>query len=347
MTDTIYQAAIIGLGFIGGADQVSGDNVGQKVSNLDGTHSVALSNHPCVDLVAGSSRDLGRRERFARRTEARTYSDWRELLAQEELDIVSVATYTPSHAEISIACAEHGVRVIYCEKAIATRLSDAERMLEVCRENGALLVINHNARFSPNCRRLRDLILANQLGELTSASVQWSTGRLGGVGTHVIDALCMLTSRRVLAVSGTLDLSGRPDCRGPKFRDPGAWGVIQLENGLMVTVNAPDYGNVPLQICINGTAGRAITDRSQVTIDYENDNEQQWPPSNDGKTSMDRAVGEIVAWLNDGTPFPYAADEAAGTLEAVVGFHVSHARNAAWVELPLLGVDRDREVLSA
>ena len=41
------------------------------------------------------------------------------------------------------------------------------------------------------------------------------------------------------------------------------------------------------------------------------------------------------------------ADLIPGTLEAVVGFHVSHARNAAWVELPLLGVDRDREVLSA
>ena len=61
---------------------------------------------------------------------------------------------------------------------------------------------------------------------------------------------------------------------------------------------------------------------------------------------MDRAVAEIVAWLDDGTPLPYSAAEAAHTLEAIVGFHASHARDAAWTELPLSGADREREVLS-
>ena len=46
MTNATYRAGIIGLGFIGGADQVSGDALGQQVSGLDGTHFDALSNHP-------------------------------------------------------------------------------------------------------------------------------------------------------------------------------------------------------------------------------------------------------------------------------------------------------------
>ena len=53
MTKT-YRAGIIGLGFIGGADQVSGDALGQQVSGLDGTHLEALAENPCVALVAGS-----------------------------------------------------------------------------------------------------------------------------------------------------------------------------------------------------------------------------------------------------------------------------------------------------
>ena len=87
-----YKAGIIGLGYIGAADQVSGDVLGQQVADLDGTHLGALDGHPQVEVVAGSSRDEGRRERFAARTGARTYADWRELIEREELDIVSVAT---------------------------------------------------------------------------------------------------------------------------------------------------------------------------------------------------------------------------------------------------------------
>ena len=90
-----------------------------------------------------------------------------------------------------------------------------------------------------------------------------------------------------------------------------------------------------------------MTNRAEVTIEYWDGQQQQWPRPDDGKTSMDQAVAEIVDWLDNRTPFPYAAAEAVRTLEAIVGFHASHARNAVWTELPLAGDDRDREVLSS
>ena len=167
-----YRAGIIGLGFIGGADQVSGDALGQKVEDLDGTHFDALNNHPRIKLVAGSSRDPGRRERFSKRCRAVPYANWKEMLERESLDIVSVATYAPTHAEISIAGAGHGARAVYCEKPIATRAGDAERMINACESNGVLLVINHQRRFNPNGHKLRDRIAQGDLGELTSVSLQ-------------------------------------------------------------------------------------------------------------------------------------------------------------------------------
>lgn len=346
MSNATYRAGIIGLGFIGGADQVSGDALGQRVPDLDGTHFASLSNHPRVDLVAGSSRNPGRRERFAQRAGATTYADWNAMLAQESLDIVSVATYAPIHADPTVACAKHGVRAIYCEKPIATRLSDAERMIEACAEAGALLVLNHQRRFNLNHRRLRELIAGGGLGDLTSGLLQWGSGRLGNVGTHMIDALLMLTGRKIEAVSGTLDLAGKPDCRGPAFRDPGGWGVLKLGGGIMVPVDAGDYAAVPGQITLNGTEGRAISDGSSITLEYWDGRRDHWDSANDGVSGMDRAVSEIVTWLDDGSEFPYPASEAFDTLEAIVGFHASHARNAAWTELPLSGADRDREVLS-
>ncbi|MDE3001278.1 MAG: Gfo/Idh/MocA family oxidoreductase [Gemmatimonadota bacterium] len=346
MAGKTYRAGIVGLGFIGGADQVSGDAIGQVVSDLDGTHVDALTGHPRVAVATGASRDEGRRERFEARTGAPAYADWREMLAAESLDIVSVATYAPFHAEVTVACARQGVRAVYCEKPVAIRVSDAERMLEACNDAGALLVVNHNRRFQSNARRLRDVISGGALGELTSASMQWGTGRLGNVGTHFIDTMQMLTGRAVEAVSGMLDLSGKPDCRGAQFRDPGGWGMLRLERGLICTVDAADYGTLPPRISVHGAEGSAVLDGRDAVLEFRDGRREAWPDPEGAVSSMDRAVSEIVDWLDGKAAFPYAASEAVRTLEAIVGFHVSHARNAAWVDLPLAGQDRDREVLS-
>ena len=347
MNSSTYRAGIVGLGFIGAADQVSGDALGQKVEDLDGTHLDALAHHPRVELVAGSSRDQGRRERFVKRTGARVYHDWKEMLEREALDIVSVATYAPAHAEISISCAVHGVRAIYCEKPLATRVVDADHMVQACEEKGALLVVNHNRRFNPNGHRLRAAIERGDLGALTSVSLQWSSGRLGGVGTHVLDATCMLTGRQIQAVAGSLDLAGRPDCRGPQFRDHGAWGLLRMDDGLMVTMDAADYSRLPLQIALNGTEGRALTADDGVAIEYWDGRREDFPSQLDRTSSMDRAMAGIVEWLNEEAPFPYPAAAGTAVLEAIVGFHVSNDRGGAWVDLPLQGADREREVLCA
>jgi UDP-N-acetylglucosamine 3-dehydrogenase len=348
-----YRAAIIGLGFIGAGDQVSGDALGQRVEDLDGTHAGALSRNSRVELIAGSSRDAGRRERFAARSGARTYADWREMLAAERPAIVSVATYAPTHAEITVACAQAGARAVFCEKPIATRLADAQRMAAACRPSsaapgnpGTLLAVNHNRRYAANYRRLRDLVAAGGLGELTSVNLQWGSGRLGNVGTHLIDAARMLTGREVAAVSGTLDLSARPDCRGSDFHDPGGWGLLRMDDGLIVTVDAADYAAVPATLTLNGTAGRAITGDASVRIERWDGRVEHWPAPPGDQSSMDVAIAEIVRYLDDGTPFPCSADESVRTLEAIIAFHASHDRGAAWVPLPLTGVDREREVRS-
>lgn len=346
MANHTYRAGIVGLGFIGAGDQVSGDALGQQVANLDGTHAEALTRHPRLQLAAGSSRDEGRRQRFAQRYEAPTYADWQTMLEAEDLDLVSVATYAPVHAEITAACARQGVRAVYCEKPIATRLADAEGMVAACAQAGALLAINHNRRFNPNYRRLRDHIAAGGLGRPSSVSLQWGSGRLGNVGTHMIDAVAMITGMEVRAVCGALDLSGRPDCRGEQFRDPGGWGLLRFGADLMATLDAGDYANVPPRIIVNGGEGRALTGRHAVTLEYWNGDTEEWPEPPSATTSMDRAVAEIVAWLDDGGEFPYPAAAAARTFETIVALHASHARQSAWVELPLTGCDREHEVNS-
>lgn len=353
---TKYRAAIVGLGFIGGADQISGDALGQRVEDLDGTHVGALCNHDRVDLVAGSSRDRGRCERFHGCYGVPAFADWCEMLsAAAPLDIVSVATYTPVHAEITQAAVEAGARAIYCEKPVAATVSEAEGMLSTCNEAGALLVINHNLRFHPGYRTLRDRIAAGALGTLTSASLQWTSGRLGNVGTHMIDAVQMVTGLPASAVSGTLDRSGKPDCRGEAFTDPGGWGLLRLgrdlpaaegapQGDLICTVDAADYGTAPLRHRFHGTEGYAICRNRDIEIVRGDDRE--FLPDDSPDSGMDRAVAEIVKWLDGEGPFSYDAREAVRTLEAIIAFHASHRAGGAWVELPLRGDDRDIVLLS-
>jgi len=347
MSESIYRAGIIGLGFIGAADQISGDRIGQRVTDLDGTHLTALSGHPRIQLVAGSSRDEGRRQRFASRTDARTYSDWAEMLANERLDLVSIANCAPLHAETTVACAGHGVRAIYCEKPMATRLADAERMVLACKGAKTLLVINHNRRFNPNYRRLRAFVASGGLGELTSASLQWGAGRLAGTGTHMFDALQMLTGRSVRFVSASLDMSGKPDCRGPEFKDPGGWGLLRLNGGIITTLDASDYGRTPARIILNGTEGRALTGGADVGIEHWNGKTETWPSLRQQQTSMDHAVAEIVDALDGTETFPYPVEDAVSAFETILACHASHRRSSAWTELPLSAADRDIEVYAA
>lgn len=342
---TRYRAAIIGLGFIGAGDQVSGDALGQNVGDLDGTHLQAQQRHPRVEIVAGSSRDNGRRERFSKRTGVATFEDWRELLAIAKPEIVSVATYAPQHAEMVIACAESGVRAIYCEKPLATNLADAERMLEACRRTGSLLAVNHNRRFNPHCRRLRDEFAAGSFGELTTITASWGSGRLGNVGTHMFNAICMLADRRAEAVSATLDEAGRPDCRGTSFRDPGGWGVLRLSGGVMATFNAGDYSTAPYGITLHGTTGHGALQRNGVSLNW-NDGRSEELVLPEGFSSMDQAMREIVDWLDGVAEFPDPAENSLHTLETILACHASHRRRGGWTELPLEGADRELELHS-
>jgi predicted dehydrogenase len=351
-SDKRYRGAVVGLGFIGGADQVSGDALGQRVEDLDGTHVMALRGHERVDLVGGSSRDGGRRERFHERFGVPVFQDWRQLLQQAApLDILSIATYTPAHAEVTHAALEAGARVIYCEKPVAPTVAEAQDMVDACRAAGALLVINHNIRFHPGFRRLRDLLAAGDLGTLTSVSAQWSSGRLGNVGTHMIDAVQMVTGLAVTGVSGVLDVSGKPDCRGDAFRDPGGWGVLRLgrelpandsgpSGDLHCVVDAGDYGATPLRLRFHGTEGYAVCRGREITI-VRGDDSETWP-NQYPESGMDRAVGEAVEWLDSDDGFPYDAQEAVRTLEAILAFHLSHERDGLRVNVPLSGEDRHR-----
>ena len=88
-----------------------------------------------------------------------TYSNHRDMLAKEDLDIITVATSDHMHADLVVDAANAGVKGIFCEKPLATNLADADRMVCAAERNGAILSVDHTRRFQPLWRHVKEKIV--------------------------------------------------------------------------------------------------------------------------------------------------------------------------------------------
>ncbi len=93
-----------------------------------------------------------------------TYKDYKELLANEEVEAVIVASSTDTHAEISIAAAKAG-KDVFCEKPIDKDLDKIKEVLEVVKETGVKFQTGFNRRFDHNFRRVREVVESGKIGD--------------------------------------------------------------------------------------------------------------------------------------------------------------------------------------
>ena len=87
----------------------------------------------------------------------RQYTDYKELIAKEQPDIVSVATQPEHRAEVVIHAVDNGARAIYAEKAMAASMREAADMVEAVERNGAFFNLGTNRRWSPGYDAMRDV----------------------------------------------------------------------------------------------------------------------------------------------------------------------------------------------
>jgi predicted dehydrogenase len=92
-------------------------------------------------------------------------TDWRNLIAREDIDLIDIVTPNHNHAEIAIAAAEAGKHV-YCEKPLAMTLEQSKRMLEAVEKNGVIHMVNYNYRFAPAVQFAKKLIENGRLGRI-------------------------------------------------------------------------------------------------------------------------------------------------------------------------------------
>ena len=107
----------------------------------------------------------------------KVYTDYKEMLANEELELVSIATESGKHAAIALDCIEAGCNLII-EKPIALSLEDADKVVTAAKEKGVKVCACHQNRFNKSIQKIREAVERRRFGRLFygTAHIRWNRG---------------------------------------------------------------------------------------------------------------------------------------------------------------------------
>lgn len=236
-------------------------------------HFPALKNaSERVELVAFCDLKIERAEKAAREfgiPEAKVYEDYKELLADDTIDMVYVLTPNVSHCPISLASFAAGKHV-FCEKPMAASTEDAEKMMQAWKNSNKMFTIGYQNRFRADSLTTKRLCNDDEIGEIYYAQAhalrrrgvptwgvftdkeQQGGGPLIDIGTHALDlTLWLMNNYEPHSVTGvTFDKLGKNLPRHNQGNFLGTWdpstyevedsafGFITMKDGSLITLDS-------------------------------------------------------------------------------------------------------------
>ncbi|HKD97016.1 MAG TPA: Gfo/Idh/MocA family oxidoreductase [Micromonosporaceae bacterium] len=250
-----------------------------------------------VEMVAVAGRDARAVTAMAERHGwAGATTDWRELVARDDIDLIDVCTPSDTHAEISIAALASGKHVL-CEKPLANTVAEAEEMVRVAdqaRAAGVRSMCGFNYRRVPAVAHLRNLIAGGRLGHIRHVRAAYlqdwivdpefplvwrlrkeiaGSGALGDIGAHIVDMAQFVTGQRLTGVSALTEtfVHERPlpegGGRGQVTVDDAALFLGRLSGGAVATFEATRFAagrRNALRMEVFGSAGSAAFDMERM-----------------------------------------------------------------------------------
>jgi len=216
---------VIGLGFFG-----------EK-------HCEALATLPQANIYALCTRTESRLAELGERFGAeKTYTDYNDLLADPEVEAVSVVTMYDQHKEPAIAALEAGKHVML-EKPMASTLEDCQEIVQAAEAAAGFFMVGHICRFNPRYAAVKEPIAEGRIGKIVSMYARrnipaWvgegvlpKIGPIIGDGVHDTDLMLWYSGAKIVsAYAQTVNVRGlkNPDLGWTMYRfDTGAIGILE------------------------------------------------------------------------------------------------------------------------
>jgi predicted dehydrogenase len=263
-----------------------------------GRHHIAgYQTHPDAEVVAIADLDESRLGQIGDQYNISTrYLSGAEMLQEEELDIVSIATPNKSHAPLTIAALEAGNHAL-CEKPMAMSADEARAMLAAAKRAGKRLMVNFSYRFTEQSQALKDRVDAGELGDIYFARTVWhrrrglpkfggwfgQKGLSGGgplidLGVHRLDlALWLMGYPKPVWVMGSTYnpiATALAEAQGVDYDvEDLAVGLIKFDNGATLEVEASWAANIKekelMETRLLGTKGGLVQRNLNETYEFE------------------------------------------------------------------------------
>lgn len=198
------------------------------------------------------------------------YSDYKEMIAKEGLDAISIGVPNALHAPVALHALEQRLHVL-CEKPMATSIADGEAMVAAAKRAGKVLAVNMSNRPRPEVLLVRQMVAEGQLGKISYAHGRmirrtgipgfgsWFTrkelsggGALMDIGVHMLDmVMYILGFPKVVSVRGELQM-----VHGPQGRGMGGWGMDKIPGG---TFDVDDLAAIHLRLADGGLVTIEVT----------------------------------------------------------------------------------------
>jgi len=251
--DKTIRIGLVGSGFMGKAHSLAYRGVG-GIFRLPVQPVLEMLADATPDLAAAAARDFG----FARST-----GDWRALVRDPRVDVVSVATPNALHAPVALAAIAAGKHV-HCEKPLAPDADTAKQMSDAAEKAGVKTQVGFNYLKNPLIALTREIVASGEIGDIVSfrgihaedymadAATPWhfrldpagGGGVVADLGSHII-AIARHVLGPISEVCGRLEtiIRQRPEALGSaRLRavevDDIAHGMVRFNRGCVGTIEA-------------------------------------------------------------------------------------------------------------
>jgi predicted dehydrogenase len=220
-------------------------------------------------------------------------NDWKDLVARDDVDLVSVVTPPATHMEITLAALEQG-KAVLCEKPMAMNAAEARRMTDRAHEADVLALIDHELRFLGSRRKMRAMLHSGAIGTVRHCNYVfrsdyrgvlgtwdwWSDltmggGTLGAIGSHAVDSFRWLLDAEVSEVCCVLSthVAERPDKTSGKMRSVTSDDTVRMlfrfaESSLTkgatgaASLSVVESGKLQNQLEVYGSSGALMVEET-------------------------------------------------------------------------------------